>query len=774
MASLTFVDRNSDLKEIESTVKNKFKWCWLDEKDSNGDLLSDYVRKLSQPGNAYCIFCKYQLNYSSRGRSFITRHASSQHHMKRRNDVKSNQSLPSSFQTAHALQDGSRSIMFASASSTQSTSMPINQPPKPPSPPSMKDRISHQEAAVCSFIAEHSLPLSIAPHLVGLAQLLSQDHKALQSLSMERQTCTYKLKYGLMELQHKRLVKQMQATPFSFNIDESTTKHGKKRVLNVMVCFYDSVLNKSVTHLYSALELFTVNAESVFSALVSKMKEDDIPLKNLMSVLSDSAAYMRGCNNGVFKKLKEIAPHIVDIDGDLCHHIHNVSKLFCSSFDKTSVIPFLLDDIFADFEYCPDLRQELFSICSVLNLNCLVPKQRIAYRWLNILDCCQRFFYLKDALILFYYSFLSANDKHLFHKFILDIFEDKEVSTDGQKAIFKVVTKVKSKSMTDQGKARKKRVCKKLFDFKFRTEFYFDVYNSVLPIFKKFILSFEKKTPQPHIIHDEQVSVFKSFLQFFVKPEYIRECDKDLASMNLSSDENFLSIRHIYAGEKQAISLVKDKSEKKECRTVLFEAFKQTAVYMQKKLPLNNPVLKALSALDPKVFGHAATAIALRKLPQYFPTIFAPNFDQEIMALQSDMDVKADEGCAVELWWGNIIKLKRYPSVEKIITACLSIFTGPRVEQSFSLMNNIISENASSLLISTYESYMYVKYQLLALDTTSLKYYRRPDAITSPVDSSMAYHMQTAASRHKKRKAASDNADGPSAKKAAVSTSTSH
>ncbi|KAK3777175.1 hypothetical protein RRG08_010829, partial [Elysia crispata] len=58
------------------------------------------------------------------------------------------------------------------------------------------------------------------------------------------------------------------------------------------------------------------------------------------------------------------------------------------------------------------------------------------------------------------------------------------------------------------------------------------------------------------------------------------------------------------------------------------------------RAPRNNPVLKALFALDPKVFGFAATAIALRKLPQHVVPVFAPKFDHEIMAMQSDMEIE--------------------------------------------------------------------------------------------------------------------------------------
>ena len=176
-------------------------------------------------------------------------------------------------------------------------------------PPSFKDRLSQQEALICSFLTEHTLPLNLAPELIKLAQTLSNDQKALQQLSMETFTATYKLKHGLREVTRKRLVTKLKSTPFSINLDEATTKSNKKRIL---VCYFDDDEVCSVTHLYSSIELTVVNATTVHEAVTGKLKEDEIPFENLMYSLSESAAYMRGINNGYETKLQDDAPHLLN------------------------------------------------------------------------------------------------------------------------------------------------------------------------------------------------------------------------------------------------------------------------------------------------------------------------------------------------------------------------------------------------------------------------------------------------------------------------------
>ena len=44
------VDRHADVRAIDTSVKNAFRWSWLEEKDLNGDFLSEYIRKIDKPG----------------------------------------------------------------------------------------------------------------------------------------------------------------------------------------------------------------------------------------------------------------------------------------------------------------------------------------------------------------------------------------------------------------------------------------------------------------------------------------------------------------------------------------------------------------------------------------------------------------------------------------------------------------------------------------------------------------------------------------------------
>ena len=49
-------------------------------------------------------------------------------------------------------------------------------------------------------------------------------------------------------------------------------------------------------------------------------------MTDLISNFSDSTNYMRGKIAGFESLLRKEAPHLLDIDCDTCHHVHNASK----------------------------------------------------------------------------------------------------------------------------------------------------------------------------------------------------------------------------------------------------------------------------------------------------------------------------------------------------------------------------------------------------------------------------------------------------------------
>ena len=120
----------------------------------------------------------------------------------------------------------------------------------------------------------------------------------------------------------------------------------------------------------------------------------------------DSCSVMRGAKSGVETRIRsEKAPHLLDIDGDSCHHIHSASKKFCLPFDNW--LEKLIKDIFNDLKMSVDIKEFLSELCSILNSKYVSFVDMVSYRWLSCYDAALNTLHLLDALTILYYAFLN-------------------------------------------------------------------------------------------------------------------------------------------------------------------------------------------------------------------------------------------------------------------------------------------------------------------------------------------------------------------------------
>ncbi|GBN01309.1 hypothetical protein AVEN_240025-1 [Araneus ventricosus] len=127
------------------------------------------------------------------------------------------------------------------------------------------------------------------------------------------------------------------------------------RVLSVLATYFSPSVNRVVVEHLVSLNVVTVSSENIFKEISEFFESNKIPWENLVSILMDSCRVMRGTKSGVETKIrKEKAPHLLDIDGDSCHHIHTTSKKFCSPFDCW--LENLMRDIFNDTKWSADIR----------------------------------------------------------------------------------------------------------------------------------------------------------------------------------------------------------------------------------------------------------------------------------------------------------------------------------------------------------------------------------------------------------------------------------
>lgn len=96
--------------------------------------------------------------------------------------------------------------------------------------------IIYFQATVIGFMAEHSLSIQLAPHLVDFAKILAEDRRALNEVQLSRWTASYKLTHGMGRNFLEETLDNIRKYPFSLNLDESTSS-SNKRVLGLYLTF---------------------------------------------------------------------------------------------------------------------------------------------------------------------------------------------------------------------------------------------------------------------------------------------------------------------------------------------------------------------------------------------------------------------------------------------------------------------------------------------------------------------------------------------------------
>ena len=157
-----------------------------------------------------------------------------------------------------------------------------------------------------------------------------------------------------------------------------------------------------------------------------------------------------------------------------------------------------------------------------------------------------------------------------------------------------------------------------------------------------------------------------------------------------------------------------EKTKFKETATNFYRklrtAYVTAAVYIQKKYALNNPLVKFFCALDPRLRQSSLTHENLLNLKPYFESFLSigrGDQSSEIQKYVTDSELPLpEEKERLDVRWNNVFKTNRYSVLSTLVRPCVSIFTGPMVECSFSMMNDIIDSRSGHMEIETYSAIM--------------------------------------------------------------------
>lgn len=133
------------------------------------------------------------------------------------------------------------------------------------------------------------------------------------------------------------------------------------------------------------LEVLKGSSIKIERMLDKFFKDNNIPWCNLVSMLMDSCAVMRGSKMGLETRVRQNhCPGLLDVDGDSCHHIHNAARVFTAPFNQH--LEKLFSDLHTDHQWATDQLAYLKEICLFIGIPRSSPKRFIPHRWLSAYD----------------------------------------------------------------------------------------------------------------------------------------------------------------------------------------------------------------------------------------------------------------------------------------------------------------------------------------------------------------------------------------------------
>lgn len=213
-------------------------------------------------------------------------------------------------------------------------------------------------------IACHSA-IRATDHLGEIVQNSSSKNDFLHNLKIHRTKCTSILTNVIHPCLLQNIIKDIQRTPFSLIIDESTDVSVSKHLCMCVKYFNDNSATID-TQFLSLIPVSSTTSLSLFSEIQAFFDEHNVPLSNIVGLGTDGASNLCGVNNSVFTKIKDFSPYCKLVKC-ICHSLSLCAKYAFS--ELPSNLGFLLSEISKWFKFTSERRGDYEQLFHVMNSN---------------------------------------------------------------------------------------------------------------------------------------------------------------------------------------------------------------------------------------------------------------------------------------------------------------------------------------------------------------------------------------------------------------------
>lgn len=430
------------------------------------------------------------------------------------------------------------------------------------------------------------------------------------------------------------------------------------------------------------IPLKDARAENLYMTITKFFETKNVPYKqNLVGFASDGASVMVGKHNSVVSRIKSDIPHIF-IMKCISHSFHLCASNACQVLPRG--IEDLVRDIYNYFANSPkriETFKEFQNFAHTKIHKMLHPAQT---RWLSLEAAVCRVLEQYDALNLFFIDAV-ANDRILAAENILIKLQDPF------------------------------------------TKLYLQFLEYSLSFFNNLNRQMQSEQPKIHELHSSVSSIYKTFLESFIKREIILNVSLD--KINYKDPSNFLPLDEMYLGAKVSISInsLTTECDKNTFRKRCLQFFIEAASQINQRFDFNDKVLIHICLLSPKNVCDKKNS-SISPLAVHFPNLVAPN-DLQILdnewRLLRNTNLNVDQNNSIEEFWNTIEKMRHgddSPMFPVLSTFVFNLLIFPHssanVERTFSDVNLLKTNQRNKLSTTSIIGNLHVKTYLRSRNAT--------------------------------------------------------
>lgn len=488
-----------------------------------------------------------------------------------------------------------------------------------------EEKCKTAEIKLAAFMTEHKISHRVMDHLTDLLPTIFPESNTAKSLKMKRTKLQAVINNVLGVTEKQELCADLKNQKFSVMIDESTDI-GSVKTMCVVVRYYCPVKNQIISRFWDLIQIHgedkavaSATAEYLFEAVLKSFVDNSIPIENLIGFGSDGCNTMMGCHNSVSSRFRAKCPGIIVLKC-VCHSLHLCASDACKQLPAECEK--LTRDVYNYFATSSKRQSQFKEFQEFTETNVHKILKPAQTRWLSLTSVVERLLEQWDALTLFF------NGRWL---------EDNECA----------------------------EIHKQLNDPVIKAFFFF--LNWMLPKFTQANTLFQSESPKITEMHTKMNDLYYELLSTYMKKTYI-DAETDLDKIDPTDERYFKGLDEIYLGlgvQKQLstneIPFERKREMKNRCRNFLVKA----CVGIRKRYALSDPVLTAISKLDPNsCFDDSSREESLQNLlillPRLAPTSITDQQqldDQWRKLPKLKRDFELDTSQRPDEFWHNVSKI---------------------------------------------------------------------------------------------------------------------